>query len=554
MNWTNQSNMKKYLILAFLLILLIKSSLILLFNTPIIYYDEFAYGFGANELIEGNISLFNQFPLTHPYLNGYPALISPAYIFKPDMDLVYHAILFINCILSALLIFPVFYIMKMFVNEKLSLLTGILVCFLPVIMIHNYFIMSENAFYLFFLLSCYFTIRTFTCENFDKNLLFNALILGLCLGMLCFIKANGIFIVGSVFCIFIYKLIRERLKALKYSLVFIPFLPVLLYLFFNNLFYNNYSPNTYIDKIGLIFDDPWQFLSVIFNEINYFILMGYFVFFGFMVFLFLNYKVIRDKHFTVFALFSFLSIISLIFVTGLHLYITPYEIYTRYVSVGLPLVFMLGIIGIVLFNRIKDKFLKAELMIIFIISFLSVILFFPREPYNFINNLDIIWVMFLGIVFPIILVILFLFILCLKDHHFKKVNSIVIVAVVLSLIVFSPNLYIVKRFNDNSMYINFNGSARWFMDQDDNAVIVFDSDIAIYPFMDLNTKPCVESNLYFWLPDCEIIVLNLSCQDLVFCDYILTDKNLSFERLGTIRLNFDYPYFSELYIYRFKIQ
>ena len=171
-------------------------------------------------------------------------------------------------------------------------------------------------------------------------------------------RALGIACFGGLICVFLFKILKNRkLSNLKYSLVFLPFIPAIIvgYLIYSEkLLFIGYSGSGYIDTLGLIISSPlniFRFLRLLSYEINYFIIMSYIIFMAFTVFLIYHRKTISKKKkekLYVLIIYSFLTIFFLIFITAVHIFSGENNIYSRYVSPGLPIIFMTGMLFCIL--------------------------------------------------------------------------------------------------------------------------------------------------------------------------------------------------------------
>jgi len=396
------------LLTIFFIMVILKFIISLLFQTPKIFFDELSYASIAHDISQGNLlaigELHSSIHLTHAYPAGYSYFIAPAYIFGNNVSAVYHGMLLINAVLTSLIIFPVFFIMKEFVPKNLALTTSAIVACLPTILTHTYLVMSENVFYLLFILSVFFLFKTFTHDKFDKKFVFYSFLTGLTAVILLFIKATGIVILPALLGVFIYKIIiHRRLSSLKYGLMLIPSLITVVYLLYSGGSQPlGYNISKYLTRFQSIFTSGElfnNFFNVMLKEFSYFVLMSYIVFLVFTIFLLFYWRKleIRNKGplFMLF-LYSLLSLIFLMGVTADHLILGGYDLYSRYISPVLPMIFMFGIIGIWIYQQNRNR--KADCLVagIFIFLLLFYILLPIIGKLNPVNNIDLVWISYVA--------------------------------------------------------------------------------------------------------------------------------------------------------------
>ncbi len=557
---------EKRLILSFIIITGIKTSISLIFSTPTIYNDEQIYGVMAREIFNGNLFFMGRTAFQPgPVVSGYSYFLAPSYILGQNMNLVYHAMLFTNCILTSALIFPVFHIMKFFVNKKISFISAISITILPTILTYNFLIMAENAFYFVFLISCYLLIRVFTYKNLDKNFIILSLISSFSVGFLVMIKPTGLAMIASLFFVFLYKIIKERKKSIKYSIVI---LPILAFGFLVNVIESkNISDYPFVrnlDKLSLIFSDASSFIDFmasLINETGYLIIMSYIVFTILAIFLFINFRKIENKKrdkFQIFALYGLLSIFFLIVIENVFLLGSnaESEIISRYLSPGVLIIFMLGMIGIDIFKKIKDKKKIFQLIIISIMTCTFLIFAIPVEFHHNVNSLDLVWAMnlkdirlytFTGIeIFQIILgaISIFLIYILIYILFFKKSISLPIkkfrpmfllaLIIFLSLLIFYPSASYLLNEQRTSISKGYNEPARWFMENDSFSTIVMEDSYGAFSGGGMYKEHWghMFADMNFWIPNGEIYICDKEKISSFFtakvnADYILSTHDLT---------------------------
>jgi hypothetical protein len=571
-----------FLFISFITLFIIKIIISLNFSTPQVYNDAFIYGVLARDISNGQFWILGEvaFSPVHPPA-GYSYLLSPAYIIGENINLVYHGMLIINCFLSSLVIIPAYLIMIRFVNKKIAFLTSLTIALLPTILAHNYLILSENALYPVFLFSCLLSIKTFTNEKLDKKFILDSILLGISVSFLIFIKSTGLAMFGALSLIFLYKMLKnKKLSNLKYGLSFIPIIPLIGYMFFQSASYTlGYPSASYSGNLALIFSNLSNFINfllIISNEINYFVLMSYFIFFAFTIFLILNFSKIKEKEsLKIFLIYGLLSIFFLIILTDIHIFSIDFKIYTRYVSPGLPIIFMFGVIGLNLFYKIKenknDSRINIKIYIIFIISLLFFLLLFPIEDYKLINNIDLSWIDFLlnttlfGFKFfnllSILITVLIIFLLFLMIREIlkikskksfrnfsKSINLYLLLSIIISFLIFIPSFDVEYSADKKTDFIGFNKPAQWFMENDPDANILYEESFLAFSGggMELAEWRFLIAHLYFWIPNGHLNYINRSSLT-EFLSYNNSDANVDYI-LSTHDLTMYYPLVKSIYM------
>jgi len=558
----------KYLLIIFLSLIIIKLIISLFFHNPFVYGDEFIYAVVAGKIFNGNFFILGNVvfsPVQIP--TGYCYCLSPAYFFQNNMDMVYHIFLLINSIITSLIIFPVFFIMKKFVDKKLSIAASIIVGTLPIIMVHNFILFSENLFILLFLFSCYFVIKTFDYNKFNIRFIILSFFTGSLVGFLIMTRALGVAILGGLIVLVFFKLIKnKKISNLKYLLVFIPFIPAVIigyFLYSDKIFFVGYQGSKYIEIAGIIISDFFnfvRFLNLIANEFNYFVIMSFIIFMAFTIFLLINKKKLATKkrnRLSDLIIFSFSSIFFLILITSTHIYSGDNSVYSRYVSPGLPIIFILGIIGMNLFYKIKIKnkyFVLASIIIL--LSFFYILLF-PIEINSIVNNMDLIWIniaksiyiLELNILqlFKIILIFIMsislLYLVYIYKNRKKLVlfknflnhkNLLFLFVIFLSILFFLPslNLELKKQSSKDTVETEI---SKWFMQKDPGANIILEYKNGAFSGGGIKESSwhSIFVNMHFWLPKAKIKVMNRqNLTEFILsknqsADYIVTTHDLS---------------------------
>ena len=193
-------------ILASLLIVYLLCVLFLYFtfgiNTfgPVHFNDEIIYFRTALSIFKGvfGVKEFHHFPPV------YPLSLLPAFLFfYPNK--IYPAIKLLNVLYISSAIFPIYLILRNFLNKKESLIALIVLILGPINVVIPRSVLSENIFYPLLFWSIYFTfIRTS-----NKNKLINVLedlLLGVLYTALIFTRYIAIAVVPGLFLIWLIKL------------------------------------------------------------------------------------------------------------------------------------------------------------------------------------------------------------------------------------------------------------------------------------------------------------------------------------------------------------
>lgn len=121
------------------------------FQQPLIVMDETLYFLQAKEIWTNQTYILHHKTFGAQYPPLYPLLLSPLTTIA-DVNLRYMSGLVVNAILSSLLIFPVFEIARMYLNEKRALIVSAITAFAPISLTYSFVWMSENLY--FFLFAC----------------------------------------------------------------------------------------------------------------------------------------------------------------------------------------------------------------------------------------------------------------------------------------------------------------------------------------------------------------------------------------------------------------
>jgi hypothetical protein len=267
-------------------------------------------------------------------------------------------------------------------------------------------------------------------------------------------KATGIAMVLGFFASFLYyisinlknKNIYIILKE-KCFLLLSFFVPMLSWIIYKKFVISSnvigYDTDKYLNILLKTFssiDSFITFLNLLLHEIEFLILASYFIMFfivSFFIFKILkNIKLKIDTSLVLLTIYFLVSSSILILITLTHMYETftggdpYYSIFGRYIDPIIPLIFLLGFIGIDQMyknsNKINIKIISA-LISLYIFTILIFLFTFPYEYYKFANMFSIFYIQGIKTIVPIetfiaIFSLISLVIFCLSINH-KKLRS-----------------------------------------------------------------------------------------------------------------------------------
>jgi len=279
---------KALLLLIFCISVTVKALVSLKFQGPYIFLDEVAYAKIAENFFSSQGSSLPQF---------YPFILSIAYIFSREQSVAYHIILFLNCILSALAVFPSYIILNKYCSRNYSLISSLAIVTLPSMTIYNFAIMAENLFISLFIFSLWFLIEAYE----KKRPVWIALAISSVL-LIFLTKRTGVFMVLGLLASFVhYEIggisIKDGISKINkaeiaFSMGLLILSAVATYVILNtksNLYHfmigEIFLFNMYIPRVLSIFSDVSSlisFLSLFAHEIEYLIMTTYFATFVIM--------------------------------------------------------------------------------------------------------------------------------------------------------------------------------------------------------------------------------------------------------------------------------
>ena len=468
-----------WLIYFYVFLVIGKTLLALSFKTPWIFADEAVYAdIAKNIVLNSNFLSSLQYCQTYP--PGYPFLLSFSYIFADDN--IYHAMLFINALINSLILFPAYYICKKFVENRFALIIAILIAIAPSNVLYTFALMSENLFIPLFLFSTYFVINTFTTDSKVAQLL-----AGFSVTYLFITRSTGIAMIVSFCVVFVYyiwinKEIINSIRQKSISLVSL-FGSFFIWIYLKTAFtqeahsldkLTGYSVNSYVQTLmGAVtsFESFILFIKLTIHEIDYLIVASFFIFFVFAIFAILHKDYIKNKEvFNIFMLYTAVSAFILLVITVTHMYGAfsngnqYYSIFGRYIDPILPIIYIIGGIGISIYTGYKcNRKSTYKLSAIIILLFAIVAFSFPTSYYKFPNMFTIFYIVEYSI--PIASIILTVSVFFLIYHIKKSVYILLLFVVLASLIAIVPTYQHELMTSSNTE--NENQIGRWLQENDD---------------------------------------------------------------------------------------
>lgn len=167
---------------------------------PSMFSDEYVYAKQAQNFIENGNLLVHGLKPAYPFM--YSVMISPAYLFSKNMEIIYFFMKVINALISSLIIIPIWLLAKEFLDSKKAVYAALLSAVYPALFSFPAFIMAENLFYPLFILSIYLVYKSLKSES-----RFMSIISGVCIAATVFAKYSALmlFAMPAIFyCINIF--------------------------------------------------------------------------------------------------------------------------------------------------------------------------------------------------------------------------------------------------------------------------------------------------------------------------------------------------------------
>jgi len=151
---------KKWLFALFGVAVAVKLAILSItqFQQPLIVMDETLYFLQAKEIWTNHTYILHGKTFGAQYPPLYPLLLSPLTAIA-DVNLRYMSGLVVNAILSSLLIFPVYEIARMYLDERRAFIISAITVFAPISLTYSFVWMSENLYFLLFAYSVLWILR-----------------------------------------------------------------------------------------------------------------------------------------------------------------------------------------------------------------------------------------------------------------------------------------------------------------------------------------------------------------------------------------------------------
>ena len=152
--------MRKWLLVLFGIAVVVKLAILSItqFQQPLIVVDETLYFLQAKEVWTNHTYILHNKTFGAQYPPLYPLLLSPLIVIT-DVNVRYMLGLAVNAIISSLLIFPVFEIARMYLDERKAFIISAITAFAPISLTYSFVWMSENLYFPLFAYSVLWILR-----------------------------------------------------------------------------------------------------------------------------------------------------------------------------------------------------------------------------------------------------------------------------------------------------------------------------------------------------------------------------------------------------------
>lgn len=527
----------KQLLLIYIILVAVKILLSYFVKSPTIFADEYLYIKMARSFFYTGKFLIHGFPST-TYMPLYPVILSIGYFLK-NMTTIYFSFKVINAILSTLIIFPTYFLVKEFLSKRKSIILTIILSISVNFVFSNY-IIAENLFLPTFMFFIYFLYK-----GFKNNESESFIISGILLGLLFLTRINAVAFIPI--CLITYLLYKKEKKFANVIYHYLMSLIVVLPWIIRNILIFGFSIKgifgDYTDNVVRVFRFD-LFIWWFFAYIGY-ILLSTGILFG--LYLFVGYK-IKNDNFKLLYKISLTSILFLLLSTALA-YSHVYEGYNfilgvagRYICPVLPLVIILGYIIYQKFDfgLTKKIILLSSILLGFSAQFVITSNLFP------LNNQS---VTYLGILnygleyltsslgsFLIILILLITipWILLLRINKRILINLICLLLILNSIFAYSIVVWNSNRWSNiehakiGKWFDEYDkGQSKILFDERDEGKLLREKQEGIYERFDKEQDPDkIISYISLWIKD-EIIIGNVS--NLKNYDYVFSTHKLNLE-------------------------
>lgn len=327
--------------------------------------DEYYYDYVSRMFLDGSL-FFGSSPYPSQYPPFYSIAISIGHVLSENAYSSYKFILMWNCIVSSLIVFPTYAILKRFTSGFYPLAGAVLVLMLPSITASNLMLMSENIFTLLIILTFFYFLKSLDYDHTS----WSVVILGMLLFLSLFTRTTGIALtIGYITAMAVLGYLNRDtpiVRTIGVKLILGLGTMVFLYgawgidqIWTKGMIGGGYNIS-FVQIGSIIFNKPLLFLHTFILEIQYLFIASFVIFFIFSLWFiaslfsegeenreeggrYRGYETGIGTFITVSSVALFLIGISFIF--GIIQNQVPY-VYGRYVDPLTPLVIILGTIGI----------------------------------------------------------------------------------------------------------------------------------------------------------------------------------------------------------------
>jgi hypothetical protein len=546
----------KLLILMYLGFVFVKSLLSYFVGSPSIFIDEYAYAKIAREFFfDGTLTLHGLIPAKYPPL--YAMILSISYLFN-DMNVIYFVMKIINVLLSSLVIFPIYFLAREFLDSKKSLFIAFLVSLFAANFNSANYIVAENLFYPLFLFTVLFIYLAF--KTSEKKFF---ILSGVFLSLTYLTKILGTVLVPLVFLLFIIKFKETKFYnvLLHYFVAMLCVAPQLIKHVMQNGMsvygvLGGYSGPTMVvqsfsTKIISFLD--WIILYSGYAILATGVLFGLFFIYGWFV---------KDKKFKLFYLVILLVVLLNLLVVANQsnmnngVYDSPFgDLFTgrvigRYFDASVSLIFLVGFIVFERYKIHKKLLGKVAIFTSLILFVASQLTLMPLFPFNN-QSLTLLGVLqsgleyvfygevFFGSVFhwlPYLIILIIFAMLPFLIYKLRNKKKFLVFLVLLFVLANSILAYGVMSWNTNSYWADNSQKdlGQWFNEYDLGASsVLLDED-----YCELRTQkdnleisfcPHLGTPLAFWMNN-DIAIGNSS--EISGFDYLVSmNTNLDYEVL-----------------------
>jgi len=395
----------KFLVFLYFIIVIVKVIFSSFIPTISIFSDEYLYAKMARSFFYHGEFSIHGIP-TSQYLPLYPIFLSVAYLFQ-DMQLVYLAMKVINAFISSTIIFPAYFLTRAFTKPLTAKFTTLLIGIIPATFAFTPYLMSENLFYPLVLFSVYFLYK-----NFTEDKLIWKVLTGIFLALSALTRVTGLILLVVFFLVTFFQWIRRKKVNLSSFLLilFVIFLLLLPWMLRNGsafgwslsgiLGLQGYSQLSKTFVVAPLLQLGIRAIVRFLFSFGYLIL-GAGILFGVFAILTLRKSFFREERMKIFLLISFLTILGFVLVTtkhgsGQHVSSLPFfldyllggRIIGRYVDAALPILFILGSIGLTTVSFTEKNISKATFFVASLLGITSLVSVFSLFP---VNNMSVLW-------------------------------------------------------------------------------------------------------------------------------------------------------------------